>query len=408
MNILSIGNINYPKYFNNDNQVKAGNNQYFGLKLSQPIQQDTVSFKAKVAETMKIKQSGRFNRISTQFLDNLAAIAEKFKDRGVSFCREYCEINSVKSEDSCKSKIARSSSFDIRDQIRATLFIKDMTDMKLLNDILKEFELRELILHEDPVPIEDMIAKGYMPKKKDGDIIKVPDLDIRLNEGRENIVDLPENLRYSWSKAQKSGYEDIQMRLVRKYDPDKENPVKHELLILTGENYAIAKHREYKGIYSITRKLDALSITKRQDDKNPHLKIVKRYIDLIKQLCSSEISQKLYENAKNKDVYGIENTIPIKVSDKDIETLKEYFKELRKNAEAYYIEAKKMRAGNQRAQIQLSKEMKQTLQALEPIEQELIASVKKVNKGKFPTTMEELIQELTEEKEAKEKLAKKK
>ena len=47
MNILSIGNFNYPKYLNNDNAVKSNNYSSFGLKLSQPIQQDTVSFKAK-------------------------------------------------------------------------------------------------------------------------------------------------------------------------------------------------------------------------------------------------------------------------------------------------------------------------------------------------------------------------
>ena len=407
MNILSISNLNYPKYFNNDKQSKVGNTPYFGLKLAAPIQQDTVSFKAIVADTMKIKQPSRYKRLSTVWLDSIEAIARKFKDRGVSFCRAYSEINSIKSEDSCGKKIARSGSIDIRDQIRGTLFIKDLTDMKLLNDILEEFKLRELILHEDQVPIGDMIAKGYIQKKTDGDFINVPDLDIRLNEGRENIVDLPENLRYSWSKAQKSGYEDIQMRLVRAYD-EKENPVKHELLILTGENYAIAKHREYKGIYSITRKFEALPVVKCQDEKNQYLKLVKRYIDLIKQLCSAEISQKLFENAKNKDVYGIENTIPIRISDKDIESLKDSFKELRKNVELYYTDAKQKRAGKQNAQKHLSKEMKQTLQSIKEIELELIASVKKVNKGKFPTTMEQLIEELTEEKKANEKLAKKK
>ena len=204
MNILSISNLNYPKYLNNDNKSKAGNAPYFGLKLAAPIQQDTVSFKAKVADTMKIKQPSRYKRISTLFLDSLESIAKKMEDKGVSFCRAYNEINSIKSEDSCASKLARSSSIDIRDQVRATLFVRDITDMKILNEIFDELSERELELYKPPVPVEDMVAKGYIRKKTDGEFINVPDLDIRLNEGRENIVDLPENLRYSWSKAQKS------------------------------------------------------------------------------------------------------------------------------------------------------------------------------------------------------------
>ena len=163
MNILSIGNLNYPKYLNNDNTVKSNNYSSFGLKLSQPIQQDTVSFKAKqrFSDAMRVVQSNRLKRISTLFLDSLESIAMKMKGKGVSFCREYNEINSVKSEDSCASKIARSSSIDIRDQVRATLFVKDITDMTILREILDELKVRELDLYKPPVPIDDMIAKGY-------------------------------------------------------------------------------------------------------------------------------------------------------------------------------------------------------------------------------------------------------
>jgi len=401
MNILSIGNLNNLKYLNNPNTTNGKFRPHFGLKFSQPIQCDTVSFKAKqvFADVMRVKQPNRLKRLSANYLDNLAAIAEKFKDRGVSFCREYSEINSIKSEDSCGNKIARSNSIDIRDLIRGTLFMKDITDMKLLNEILQEFEdPRELVLYEDLIPIEDMIARGYIPKKNDGDTIKVPDLDIRLDEGRENIIDLPENLRLSWSRPQKSGYEDIQMRLVRSYD-DPENPVKHELIILTGENYAIAKHREYKGVYSITRKLDTLSLAKNKDDKNPHLRLVKASIDMIKQWCSLEISQKLFKDAKNKDILGIDSDSPISISKKDIETLKKYFEQLRKNIESYYTNALEAHSNNNKLQNQIKKEKKRSLELVESIEQELLTSVKKVNKGKYPRTMDELIIELKKEKE---------
>lgn len=401
MNILSVSNDIFLKPYQTDN-VKNKNNTavtpYFGLKLSQPLQKDTVSFKSALfVDTMTVKQSKRYGRIATIFQDILESIAMKYKDKGVSFCRDYCELNAVKSAASTAKKIARTSSVDIRDQVRSTLFIKDLTDMKLLDDILKDLEERGLVLDTIDMSIEDLIARGYVPKKNDKDFVRIPDLDIRLAEGREGIINLEPRLQYSFSNPQKSGYEDVQMRLIRSYDSNK-NPVRHELLILTGENYAIAKHIESKYIYSVIRDLGSLEIVKKQNENNEQIKLIKRYIDLIKQLCSTEISQKLFENAKNKDVYGIENILPIKVSDKDIKTLNNYFDEIRKNAEIYYTNAKKNAIGNRRAQNHLQKEKNCLIESITMIEQRLSQSIKQVNKGNFPKTMEELICEVKKEK----------
>lgn len=399
MNILSLNYFNLPKYTNNTSADKNICIKKYGLKMQAPLVADTVSFKAaKFKDTMRIPLSHQLEKKANIYLDILESIANKLNDKGVSINRAYCELNIIKSDDSCCKKIARSSSTDIRDRLRATIFVRNITDMNLLNDILKEFELRGLVLFEERLPIEKMIAKGYVPKKNDKDFILVPDLDIRLAEGQEGIVNLPENLRFCYGKPQKSGYEDIQLRLIDKYE---KNPVKHELIILTGEQYAIAKHREYENVYKITRKLDALNVTKYEDENNEFLKLIKRYITLIKQLCTTEISQKLFENAKNKDVYNINNIIEIKITEKDIQTLKNYFIEMRKNIELYYTNAKKEYPNERKLQYALNKELKQSLEETHLIEQELIKSVRQVNKGKYPKTLDELVKQIKAEKTTK-------
>lgn len=399
MNILSLNYFNLPKYSNNTQAKQASSANSYGLKMQAPISADTLSFKAaKFKDAMKMSPCNRLEGKANIFLDIVESIAKKYEDRGVSFSRKYCELNVIKSGESYCNKIARSSSIDIRDPIRATLFSKNITDMTLLNDILKDFEARGLVLFEDRIPIGKMVAKGYVPNKNDKDFIIVPDLDIRLSDGQEGVINLPDKLKFCYGKPQKSGYEDIQMRLVDKYD---KSPIKQELIILTGEQYAIAKHREYENVYKITRKLDGLSFVKYDEEGNEQLKLIKRYITLIKQLCTTEISQKLFENAKNKDIYNIDNVIEIKITDKDIQTLRNYFEEMRKNIELFYANIKKTIPGDRKAQYAINKELKQSLADCLSIEKELITSVRQVNKGKYPKTMEELVAVIKQTKESK-------
>lgn len=89
--------------------------------------------------------------------------------------------------------------------------------------------------------------------------ITVPDLDIRLENVSEQVTKLDPHLRYSISKPQKSGYEDIQMRFIRDFDK-KKNPIQHELIILFGPHYSKAKHDESKYVYDALRKFDELSM----------------------------------------------------------------------------------------------------------------------------------------------------
>lgn len=402
MNILSINYFNTPNISSNKQAVQSNPNSFFNLRMKRPLTQDCVSFGAKLKDTASIKISNHIEHSATVFLDILESVAKEFEDRGVSFSREYCKLNVLKTSDSCCSKMARSKSTDIRDRIRATLFVKDITNMELLRDLLDALEDRGLAISKTPMAIDELIARGYTPKKTDKEFIDVPDLDIRLDEGKEGIIHLPSKLKYSYSQPQKSGYEDIQMRLYDKHVLAKKSPLKRELIILTGENYAIAKHMEYEHVYKITRKLDELSIFTKPEQNNEQIKLIKRYITLIKQLCSTEISQKLFENAKNKDVYGIKENVSIKLSEKEIDVFKNYFAQIRNNLNEYYENARNL-VTDRIDKGKITKELKASLAYVDEVEKELITSIRKINKGKLPETIDELIEIIKKEKESKPK-----
>ena len=394
MNIFAINSFNTNPYYKKQENFFR-NEKSFGLTMAKPFLNDTVSFKscilgdtAKVAVTNELKHKGNV------FLDILTSIVNKYKDRGVSINLDYCKLNLIKSGASCLDKMSRQGDSDIKDRIRLTFFSNDIENMELLNDILRTFdEEKGFILAKDSIPIEKAKEKGYIPKKGDKDIVEIPDLDIRLNNCK-NLSKLPNHLKCCIGKPQKSGYEDIQMRLVNKYDRE---PLKYELIILMGEQYAIAKHREYENVYKIVRKLDKLEISK-LDDSNEQVRKIKRCIDLIKHLCSVEISQKLFENAKNKDVYNIDNIIEIKITEKDVQTLENFFDEMIKNVKLYYSNLKKSVSGDKKTLYNIERKSKMTIQEIQSIRQELINSVKQVNKGKYPKTLDELISKINKSK----------
>lgn len=344
--------INNNKNQNVNKTVTAGTNLI--TPMAKPLNADTVSFgnAVKVANRMAdhVQSSyeadvPRLIRIATTFLDVLESVAGKSKGKYV-FDRAYCEQSPVKSSASYVDKVTRSGSFDIRDKVRTTLYCRDLNDLSLLvADLLPELKLRGYVLDKVPMSIKDLMKRGYVPADKDlknlNKTINVPDLDVRLDNVSDQVGVLPSELRYSISKPQKSGYKDIQMRLVRDFIDNKRTPVLHELLILCGENMAKAKHFESERIYSHLRKFDDLNIEFSDDASSVSSAKAKRYIELIETMMRGKVSQKLYQNAENKDVYDIADEIPIFFTESDAQMFENYFIGLKKHIDLLYREAKK-------------------------------------------------------------------
>ena len=141
----------------------------------------------------------------------------------------------------------------------------------------------------------------------------------------------------------------------------------------------------------------------KKNSNNENVKIIKRYIDLIKQLCSAEISQKLFENAKNKDVYNIDTQIPIKITQNEINSLQKYFEEIQIHLEELYEEMKSKYPSDSATHRKLNKDKKSDIALLNNIQTQLSQSIRKLNKGKYPKTMDELVKEIQQSKEAVKK-----
>ncbi len=317
----------------------------------------------KIADLVENRVSNnmeRLNRIATTYLDVLESVAAKLKDKGVIFDRAYCEQNPVKSPKSYTSKIVRSGSFKVPDAIRATLYITNPYDLSVLNDeLLPELKKRGYVISDTEMTVKDLKKRGYIPEPNESDDKEkiIPDLDIRLADVVEQISKLNPEYRYAISKPQKSGYEDIQMRLVRSFEKRK-HPLQHELLILFGPNYAEAKHLESEKVYGILRKFDELNVKVKANEENPDAKLIYRYIDLIEKMMRGKISQKLYENAKNKDMFNIEEQIPITFLKTDLAQFEHYFKVLKSKISSYYRSEKLANQNNPEMLKQLSREQR--------------------------------------------------
>lgn len=387
--IFNSQRVNYnktnPRISHNSNTVMPSN--LSGLKA------DTVSFGIRapkkcshtIGDALEAQMEAnlpRFQRIATTYLDVLESVAFKLKDRGFSFDRAYCELSPVKSSKASKSKVIRSGTFKVPDQIRATIYCDDPYNLDKLNLLLAEMKKRGYVLAETDMPIKDLIKRGYIPTAQEAENLNarkiIPDLDIRLEDKvSEQITKLPPELRYSIGKPQKSGYEDIQMRFIRDFDP-KKNPVQHELIVLFGPNYSFAKHAESTDVYSSLRLFDELHmpIAKEKDGSNAHK--AERYIDLIKQMFRGKVSEKLFLNAKNKDLYDIQDEVPITFSETDISLFENYFNGLKARVSGAYNDAKKSTdvASIKR---QLTKDAKSDREKIETIQTTLRATIEKYN-----------------------------
>ena len=369
MNILSITPaLSRANHLNSINSP-AQNKNVTAPRLN-TLSKDTVSFSgigsasSKVSDFLEAQVAAdtpRLKRLAITYLDILESVAFKLKDKGFSFDREYCELNPVKSPKSYSSKIVRSGKFKVPDTIRATLYCNNPYDLDSLNSLLTEMKKRGYVLGTEKMSIKDLMKRGYIPTEEEAkklDLEKtVPDLDIRLDDVADQVTKLPEELKYSIGKPQKSGYEDIQMRFVRDFDT-KKSPVSHELLIVFGPNYSKAKHAESSFIYTPLRELDELHVDLSNKTLGSHSQKAARYIDLIKQMFRGKVSEKLFLNAKNKDLYELSDSIPISFSDTDVNMFENYFAGLHDRVSSVYKETRKSPKITDSEKKQLAKDLR--------------------------------------------------
>jgi len=76
-----------------------------------------------------------------------------------------------------------------------------------------------------------------------------------------------------------------------------------------------------------------------------------------------------------------------------------------KNVELYHSNLKKSVSGDKKTLYNIEHESKMTIQEIQSIRQELINSVKQVNKGKYPKTLDELINKIKKSKKITKNLS---
>ena len=109
--------------------------------------------------------------------------------------------------------------------------------------------------------------------------------------------------------------------------------------------------------------------------------MIKRCILLIKSTLSSNISEKLFESAKNIDVYGINTDMQINISEGDIANIKKYFSMIKAEGKKYYDLAEQRARSPQRLK-KLKKEHEQDSKKLAEIQKALLESIEFFNKTK--------------------------
>ena len=298
-------------------QKKSDSRYDFSSKYYNGLSQDTVSFTGRnktvqnlAANTLKeVFRNSYENKIpanmilSAKFMDTLEAVANKLRQYGVQFDREYCELHPVKDAESCLSKFIRSGATP-SDQIRATLYLENLYDLSIVGDkILPELKSRGYAIQMIP----DVVQGKKVKSKK-------PDFELRLDGLTEDdLTGLPPELR-RLTHPQLSGYEDIQMRLIDTLSSGKNKPP-HELLIIFGKNYASAKYNESYYVYDITRVLQK-ALHAAQVENPAMYSPAKRIADNIKILreqLNTFISKPLFINAKNLDFYHEEAQLPVEI-----------------------------------------------------------------------------------------------
>ena len=348
MNIRPITFNNTPVYNNYNNYNTNSIQHRTSPVLRRPLDRDTVSFKqSSIKESLELQHErnmAQYRIYADVFFDALENVAHELSGYGVSFDRQYAMLNPIKSAASMSSKISRSGSFDVPDLIRTTIYLQNPYD-------------EEFIYQKFLPAMED---KGYVLSKVNGK----PDIDFRL----EGI-----------GEPQKSGYEDIQMRFVEK--KAKKNKIKHELIVLFGPNYAQAKHIESEKVYNLIRQFDELHIDFTDAPIGSNEFKAHRYIQLIKTQARNKISKKLFDNAKNKDFYKIDDVAPITFSPENKALINNYFAALKDRTKDYYRHKRTQAQNSELALIQLRKDEKDDLTLINYIDAMFGASIKYFEKN---------------------------
>ena len=360
-----------PKYTNYTVQRRENSHNSTPVmhsKLS-PLSADTVSFtggKGKIVKAVQeeVQKTGstildflgvhyetvempRYERLANNFLNAGFTSAETLRAKGYpfSFDMEYNSQFPVKSRKSYESKIERSKDFRVYDPIRDTVYCSDPYDMRNLEAFLKAQYDSGYIVSPIDVPIEKMMKRGYVPTpeeiKSGVKVVKVPDIDIRLDNEALDMDSIPENLKYFVSDKLPSGLEDIQIRFIRPCDLGKPSPVYHETLIMFGPHSTLAKHQEHRDVYQWVRKFSELEVPLEEHTLKTHSGKAKHYISMIKEMFRGKVSQKLFFNAKNKDYAGLEDESVIGFQEQDIKLFEGYFSGLRDRINSVYSQLRK-------------------------------------------------------------------
>lgn len=317
--------------------------------VSRPrIQGKTPSFgQSTIKDSFEMQHEHNMNKYRVYadiFFDTLEDVAKELEEYGVTFDRQYAMQNPIKSAKSTSSKVTRSGSFDVPDLIRTTIYMTNPYDTSFIyNKFLPSME-----------------EHGYVLAKVNGK----PDIDFRL----EGI-----------GEPQKSGYEDIQMRFVEK--KSKKNKIKHELIVLFGPNYAQAKHIESEKVYNLIRQFDELHIDFTDAPIGSNEFKAHRYIQLIKTQARNKISKKLFDNAKNKDFYKIDDVAPITFSPENKALINNYFAALKDRTKDYYRHKRTQAQNSELALIQLRKDEKDDITLINYIDAMFGASIKYFEKN---------------------------
>lgn len=222
---------------NNLPQIRQDNthvdNRIIKPNYANQLSRDTVSFtSAKFAVGVKdfyTKEYPRYRRIATTYLDATAAVARKLKDDGVWFVREMFESQAVKTPDSQVTKIKRRKTFERRDIIRTTIFMKNPYDLSILFDkIIPEYEQRGYHvagtkgyeLSGVKTSIGDLMKRGYVPVEEE-----------RLISEFFNIPHTQESHTKYYRELRKLGYDyDDTRKIFLEYLKGNKRPTKAEYI----------------------------------------------------------------------------------------------------------------------------------------------------------------------------------
>ena len=335
MNILSFNPIiksNKNNVFHNNRNI---NPVYSNLA---PLKADTVSFGASsnaihdAIESDYEAQIPMLKEKGLKLMNTMSEVAEEVD--GCIYDTEYCEKSLNKDIDRYMKKFKDSGSVPM-DKIRTTVFIKNLYDLSITENLLRSLEKRGYYV----LPVPDKISGKKILSYK-------PDFDIRLDDiSPAELKKLPQDLRECLSHRQKSGYGDIQMRIVDASNiPPKERTVKklaslvpQEVILVFGRNTADAKTDESKYVYNITRALEKMHIIVNGQETQSVRKI-KNHIKTISSTLRANISKPLYRNAENLDTFPADEVELEKVSlDNDrCKIISGYMQELRALVPKYY------------------------------------------------------------------------